>query len=152
MKEFDALKTSEELIEKLFSDKLDKGGYPYLDHLHEVSNKVDGENAKIIGLLHDVIEDTDVTGEDLIAMGFDEKIVESIQILTRKDKEDYRDYIDRIISSNNVDALTVKLADLNHNMDISRIKNPTFKDMDRVEKRYRPAYIKIQTKLEEFKW
>ncbi len=151
MKEFNALEKSEEIIKNLFSDKLDKGGYPYLDHLYEVSNRVSGENTKIIGLLHDVIEDTNMTAEDLKEAGFAMEIIEAIQILTRKDNEDYREYIDRIVASNNIDALNVKLADLNHNMDISRIKNPTIKDMDRVEKRYRPAYIKIQAKLEELK-
>ena len=69
----------------------------------------------------------------------------------KDDNGDYSDYIDRIVASNNKDALNVKLADLNHNMDISRIKNPTLKDVDRIEKRYRPAYIKILNKLEEMK-
>ncbi len=142
---------TEELIAKLFDGKLDKGGYPYLDHLHEVSNCVEGEDAKLIGLLHDTLEDTDMTREELLDMGYSEHIVSSVEVLTRRDKEDYSDYIDRIIASNNKDALNVKLADLNHNMDISRIKKPTVKDVDRIEKRYRPAYIKILNKLEEMK-
>ena len=142
---------AEELIKKLFDGKVDKGGYPYLDHLHEVSNRVDGDDAKLIGLLHDTLEDTSMTREELLNLGFSEHIVSSIEVLTRREKEDYSDYIDRIVASDNVDALNVKLADLNHNMDISRIKNPTFKDFDRIEKRYRPAYIKISNKLEEMK-
>ena len=142
---------TEELIKKLFDGKFDKGGYPYLDHLHEVSNRVEGTDAKLIALLHDVLEDTDTKREDLIKLGYSEHVVSSVEVLTRKNKEDYNDYIERIIASNNVDALNVKLADLNHNMDISRIKNPTVKDFDRIEKRYRPAYIKILNKLEEMK-
>ncbi len=142
---------TEELIKKLFDGKFDKGGYPYLNHLHEVSNHVEGEDAKLIGLLHDTLEDTDMTSEELLKMGYSEHIVSSIEVLTRREKEDYSDYIERIIASNNKDALSVKLADLNHNMDISRIKNPTVKDVDRIEKRYRPAYIKISNKLEEMK-
>lgn len=145
------LEKSEELIKKLFEGKVDKGGFPYLVHLHEVSSRVEGENSKIIGLLHDVLEDTDTTRDDLIKMGYSERIVSAIETLTRKKGEDYNDYIERIIASNDEDALNVKLADLNHNMDISRIKNPTFKDVDRIEKRYRPAYIKISNKLEEMK-
>lgn len=145
------IEQTEKLIKKLFDGKVDKGGYPYLDHLHEVSNRVEGEDAKLIGLLHDTLEDTDMTREELLKLGYSEHIVSSIEILTRKDKEDYDDYIERIIASNNKDALNVKLADLNHNMDISRIKSPTFKDVDRIEKRYRPAYIKILNKLEEMK-
>ena len=142
---------TEELIKKLFEGKLDKGGYPYLDHLHEVSSRVEGEDAKLIGLLHDTLEDTEMTRQELLDCGYSEHIVSSIEVLTRKKGEDYPVYIERIIASNNEDALNVKLADLNHNMDISRIKNPTFKDVDRIEKRYRPAYIKILNKLEEIK-
>jgi len=142
---------TEELIKKLFDGKFDKGGYPYLNHLHEVSNRVEGTDAKLIALLHDVLEDTDTKREDLIKLGYSEHVVSSVEVLTRKNKEDYNDYIERIIASNNIDALNVKLADLNHNMDISRIKNPTVKDFDRIEKRYRPAYIKILNKLEEMK-
>ena len=142
---------AEELIKKLFDGKVDKGGYPYLEHLHEVSNRVEGDDAKLIGLLHDTLEDTEMTREELLKLGYSEHIVSSIEVLTRKEKEDYSDYIDRIVASNNKDALNVKLADLNHNMDISRIKNPTIKDFDRIEKRYRPAYIKISNKLEELK-
>ncbi len=142
---------AEELIKKLFDGKVDKGGYPYLDHLHEVSNRVEGDDAKLIGLLHDTLEDTEMTREELLKLGYSEHIVSSIEVLTRKEKEDYSDYIDRIVASNNKDALNVKLADLNHNMDISRIKKPTVKDFDRIEKRYRPAYIKISNKLEELK-
>ena len=142
---------TEELIAKLFDGKLDKGGYPYLDHLHEVSNRVEGEDTKLIGLLHDTLEDTDMTREELLDMGYSEHIVSSVEVLPRRDKEDSSDYIDRIIASDNKDALNVKLADLNHNMDISRIKKPTVKDVDRIEKRYRPAYIKILNKLEEMK-
>lgn len=143
---------TEALIEKLFEGKVDKGGYPYLNHLHEVSSKVEGDDAKLIGLLHDVIEDTEMTRDELLELGYSEHIVSSIEVLTRKKGEDYPDYIERIIASNNKDALNVKLADLNHNMDISRIKNPTVNDVDRIEKRYRPAYIKISNKLEEMKW
>ncbi len=142
---------SEELVKKLFSGKLDKGGYPYLDHLYEVSNNVASEDGKIVGLLHDVLEDTETTSEDLLEMGYSEFIVSTIEILTRGAKEDYDDYIEKIIKSNNKIALEVKLADLKHNMDISRIKNPTPKDLERVEKRDRKAFIKISNKLEEIK-
>ncbi|MCI5702787.1 MAG: hypothetical protein MR265_02190 [Erysipelotrichaceae bacterium] len=96
---------SEELVKKLFSGKLDKGGYPYLDHLYEVSNNVTSEDAKIVGLLHDVLEDTETTREDLLEMGYSEFTVSTIEILTRGAKEDYDDYIERIIKSNNKIAL-----------------------------------------------
>lgn len=60
--------------------------------------------------------------------------------LTKQKGEYYPDYIDRLISSNNIHVLNVKASDLRHNMDITRIKNPTINDYDSVNKRYLPAY------------
>ena len=93
------------------------------------------------------------TQEELEEIGFPREITDVVQILSRneKPKEDYNDYIERIIKSGNKDAYIVKLADLKHNMDISRIKKPTVKDFARIEKRYRPNYIKIQNKLNEMR-
>jgi len=141
------------LVRILFKDKYDKGNLPYIDHLLTVSSSVSTEKQKVAALLHDVIEDINVPEEELIEIGFSKEVVDIVVILTRKSKpkEDYNDYIERIINSEIKDALEIKLADLKHNMDISRIKNPTVKDFDRVEKRYRPNYIKIQNKLNEMR-
>ena len=62
--------------------------------------------------------------------------------------EDYRDYIERIISSENIHVYNIKLSDLRHNMDITRIKNPTVNDYERISKRYLPAREKILNELE----
>ena len=78
-----------------------------------------------------------------------EEIIEILTILTKLKGEDYRDYIDRIISSENVHAMNIKLADLRHNMDSGRIKNPSPNDYERITKRYEPAYEKIINKLNE---
>jgi len=141
------------LVRILFKDKYDKGNLQYIDHLLTVSSSVSTEKQKVAALLHDVIEDINVPEEELIEIGFSKEVVDIVVILTRKSKpkEDYNDYIERIINSEIKDALEIKLADLKHNMDISRIKNPTVKDFDRVEKRYRPNYIKIQNKLNEMR-
>ena len=104
---------------------------------------------KVCALLHDVVEDTDVTYDDLRDVGYDEKIIEILTILTKVKGEDYRVYIDRIIDSDNIHAMNIKLADLRHNMDSSRIKNPTPNDYERITKRYEPAYEKISNKLNE---
>lgn len=129
-----------ELVEELFENKVDKGGHPYIQHLLRVSSNVKGKIAKTVALLHDVIEDTDITKEDLIEMGFLEEVVEAVDILSRKENETYNEFIARIISSNNPVAVSVKIADLEDNMDLSRIPNTTQKDIDRVHKRYKPAY------------
>ncbi len=150
-KEENLEKKALELVSILFCNKLDKGKKPYMEHLIQVRDSVKTENQKIIALLHDTIEDLKIEKEELEEIGFPNNITESILILSRKSKpkEDYNEYIERIINSNNEDALEVKLADLKHNMDISRIEKPTIKDFERIEKRYRPNYIKIQNKLNE---
>ena len=138
-----------ELVTRLFSDKLDKGGIPYSVHLLTVYSNVTFEFDKACALLHDTIEDTDITKEDLKLLGFSDEIIDVILILTKNKGDDYQNYIERIINSGNVHALRVKLADLKHNMDIKRIKNPTVNDYDRITKRYVPAYEKINAVLIE---
>ena len=106
-------------------------------------------NEQVCALLHDVVEDTDVDYDDLRKVGYPEEIIEVLTILTKLKGEDYKDYINRIINSNNYHAMNIKLADLRHNMDSSRIKNPTPNDVERITKRYEPAYEKIYNKLNE---
>ncbi len=153
---YEELKESENLIYKaleivstLFESDLDKGGMPYMLHIVYVYRHVSSIDEKVVALLHDVIEDKKVTKEDLIEIGFPSKIVEDVSILTRDKKVDYDNYIDNIIKHGSREALNVKLADLENNMDITRIKNPTVKDYQRVEKRYVPTHEKIINRLKE---
>ena len=138
-----------EIITKLFNDKKDKGGLPYVIHLLKVYEGVSDYTEKICALLHDVIEDTPVTYDDLKDVGYNDEIVNILNILTKVKGEDYRHYIDRIIQSDNIHAINIKLADLRHNMDTGRIKNPTSNDYERVTKRYEPAYQKLLNKINE---
>ena len=138
-----------EIVTRVFSDKTDKGGFPYVIHLLKVYSGVSEYIEKVCALLHDIIEDTDVSYDDLRKVGYSEEIIDILTILTKLKGEDYRDYINRIISSNNYHAMNIKLADLRHNMDSGRIKNPTPNDYERITKRYEPAYEKISNKLNE---
>ena len=138
-----------EIVCKVFDDKTDKGGFPYVIHLLKVYSGVSEYIQKVCALLHDIIEDTDVTYDDLRDVGYSEEIIEILTILTKVKGEDYRDYINRIIKSDNIHAMNIKLADLKHNMDSGRIKNPTTNDMERITKRYAPAYEKISNRLNE---
>ncbi len=142
-KEEDLLLKTLDLIVKVFKDKTDKSGIPYINHLLTVYSCVYTYEEKIIALLHDIVEDTKLTFKDLEELGYNENIINSLKYLTRGDNEDYKDYIERIISSNNIHTYNVKLADLKHNMDLSRLKNPTLKDRERVSIRYMPSYTKI---------
>ena len=74
-----------------------------------------------------------------------------LSYLTKKKGEYYPDYIDRIISSNNIHVYNIKLSDLSHNMDSTRIENPTVNDFERLTKRYAPARAKILAALENLR-
>ncbi len=145
----DLMYKSLEIVTRLFNDKEDKGGQPYVIHLLKVYSGVSDYLEKVCALLHDVVEDTDVSYHDLEIVGYNNDVIDILKILTKVKGEDYRDYIERIICSENIHALNIKLADLRHNMDISRIKNPTTNDYERVSKRYEPAYQKILNKINE---
>ena len=140
-----------ELVTKLFEGKTDKAGLPYYNHLLKVYANVSEYDEKIIALLHDVVEDTDITFDNLKEYGYPDSILEALKVLTKKKGEYYPDYIERIIESNNIQAMNVKLADLKHNIDINRIEKPTINDYERINKRYIPAINKIQNKLEQIK-
>ena len=145
----DLIYKSLELVTKLFNDKCDKGGFPYVIHLLKVYSGVSSYLEKVCALLHDVVEDTDVTYDDLKSVGYSDEVIDILRIITKIKGEDYRVYIDRIIDSNNIHAMNIKLADLRHNMDLSRIKNPTANDYERISKRYEPAYERINNKIKE---
>lgn len=148
---FEFIKNIEDLTKKatmlanmFFKDKKDKGGLPYLGHLQYVSNSFDDEDRKVVALLHDIIEDTVVSKTILLELGFPNHIVDSIDILTRKD-DNYESYIEDIANSNDLVAIDVKLKDLEHNMDISRIINPTDADCERIDK-YKRSHKKLEEK------
>jgi (p)ppGpp synthase/HD superfamily hydrolase len=92
---------------------------------------------KTVGYLHDTVEDTDVTVEEIRAV-FGDEIADAVALMTHTDGVPYMDYVKEI--GKNPLARKVKLADLTHNMDISRIPDPTQKDYNRIEKKYKPAY------------
>ena len=116
---------------------LDKAGQPYILHPLRVmaylkSDEKQIEEKRIVAILHDVIEDTPMTYEALIAYGFSEVIIEALKSVTKIEGESKMDAAKRTI--NNPIGRSVKLADLKDNMDLRRIKNPTEKDMERNEK------------------
>lgn len=132
------------IAQEAHKGQTDKGGNPYIEHPLYVASQVDTTELKIIAMLHDTLEDSEVTAEDLRREGFPERIVEAILVLTHEDGNDeaYLDYIQRV--AGNTMAAVVKRADLMHNMDISRIPNPTEKDQRR-----RAKYERALKLLEE---
>ncbi|WP_342417116.1 HD domain-containing protein [Paenibacillus sp. FSL R10-2782] len=114
----------------------DKGGQPYIFHPLQVMNRVEHMDEKIVAVLHDVLEDTEVTADQLKEAGFGKHIIEAVEGLTRNEGEEYSDFIRR--AKNNPLSRAVKIADIQENMNLDRIPHPTEKDTARIEK-YRQA-------------
>ncbi|XZJ61081.1 GTP pyrophosphokinase [Clostridium perfringens] len=105
----------------------DKANKPYLFHLLYVMNNVNDLNAKIVGVLHDILEDTDITRNDLLNCGFSEDVVNTVEVLTKSKNQKYMEYIENI-KCNDI-ARKVKLIDLKHNMDLTRLSEISDKDL-----------------------
>ena len=122
--------------------QFDKSGVPYVFHPLHLAEQMEDEESIIAALLHDVVEDTAWSLADLRAMGFPEKALEAVALLTHDPAEPYLSYVARV--KENPIARRVKLADLRHNSDLSRIKKVTERDLKRVEK-YAAAIRLLET-------
>lgn len=109
--------------------QVDKAGADYINHPLAVAAMVNSETERVVALLHDVVEDSNVTLRDLKENGFSDEVIEAVDCLTKRKNEPLKNYLLRV--KNNALAVTVKIADLNHNSDISRIPSPTEKDVAR---------------------
>ena len=111
--------------------QFDKAGVPYIFHPVHLAEQMDTEEECIVALLHDVVEDTEVTFEDL-EKEFSKTIIDAIRLLTRDKSVDYMEYVKNLKS--NTIARKVKLADLRHNSDSTRLIKITDKDIERINK------------------
>lgn len=118
--------------------QVDKSGTPYIFHPIHLAETMNTEDECIVAILHDVVEDTDVTFEQLDGE-FSNEVIEALKLLTHDKNVPYDEYIKQI--KDNPIARKVKLADLKHNSDITRLNNLTQKDIER-NKKYENA-IKI---------
>ena len=123
-------------------DQLDKSGLPYVFHPFHLADQMNDENTTIVALLHDIVEDTDYTLKDLREMGFNEEVLGAIELMTHGDDVPYMDYVAKI--KENPIAKKVKLADLRHNSDITRLDTITQKDLERAEK-YKKAILLLES-------
>jgi (p)ppGpp synthase/HD superfamily hydrolase len=115
-------------------------GDPYILHIERVANLVEGENAKAVAWLHDLLEDTSVTVADLERRGFSDEIINAVEVLTRKPTETYADYIEYVAKIGDPLAIAVKLADLRDHL---RPNCPA---------RLRPRYLKAWRTLTGEEW
>ena len=120
------------IARKAHERQLDKAGVDYIEHPIYVASQVDTEEEKAVALLHDVIEDSPVSAEGLLQAGLPETVVTAVQVLTKKKEQDYQTYLETV--KKNPLARVVKLADLKHNSDLSRLSSITEKDKERLKK------------------
>lgn len=128
--------------------QFDKGGAPYILHPLKVMHylKSADEELMCMALMHDVIEDTNVTYKDLRDAGISERVIAALKCLTKQRGQTLEEYKEVIFSSE--DAMRVKMSDLRHNSDIRRLKGVTEKDLARMAK-YHQFYLEIKAKLEK---
>lgn len=122
---------------KAHEGQKDKAGVPYILHPIRVSNRCRTDEERIVAILHDTIEDTDVTPDYLLSEGFPKNIVEAVLFVTRNDGESYEDFILR--SKQNPIGRQIKIHDLEDNMDITRQHQLSEKYLKRLNK-YLMAY------------
>lgn len=121
-------------------DQQDKAGAPYILHALRVMLRMQSDLAMIVAVLHDVVEDTPYTLDDLRRRGYPPAVLEALDCLTRREDESYAAFIERLAP--NTLARAVKLADLEDNMDLRRIADPQPEDVARLQ-RYRRAWARL---------
>ena len=161
LKQLDLYFKCKALVCKMFAFKKDKAGRPYVEHLLRVSDKMTTLDGKVVGLLHDVVEDIeDVTFEDLISFGVPEHIIEVLKLVT-KEKTDvpltkeaklqkYNQEIDKIIESKNLLALELKIADMSDNYDPNRLEELDEEKRKWFEQKYGENIKRLRKVREEY--
>ena len=131
-----------EIAQEAHKGVKDKGGHDYINHSIRVMHAMSNDQEKIVAILHDVVEDSDWTFERLKEEGFEDSVIESLRCVTKySEEEDYQEFIRR--AATNKIATKVKMADIEDNLDLSRLGTLTEKDLTRIEK-YKKAlkYLK----------
>ncbi len=149
------LQIAYEIAQEAFEGKVDKNGEPYMNHIYivtepftrgemEYNNKIHNQDLEIVAVLHDLLEDCkDWNIEKLRDLGFSEAVLDALIAITKTKKESYSDYIERV--KNNEYATQVKIVDLEHNMDITRLNTElTTKDIERMNK-YHKSYLYLKS-------
>ncbi len=137
-------KKAMKLAYKAHHGQYDKNGIPYIFHPVHLAEQMNDENTTIAALLHDIAEDTEYSLADLAAEGFPPEVIEALSLLTHDTTVPYPDYI-RSIKKNSI-AKAVKLADLQHNGDLTRLDIIDHVSLERVEK-YRQAIMLLTDEL-----
>ena len=131
-----------EIAQEAHKGVKDRGGHDYINHPIRVMHAMSNDQEKIVAILHDVVEDSDWTFDRLKEEGFEDSVIQSLRCVTKySEEEDYQEFIKR--AATNKIATKVKMADIEDNLDLSRLGTLTEKDLTRIEK-YKKAlkYLK----------
>ncbi|MDE6513775.1 MAG: phosphohydrolase [Muribaculaceae bacterium] len=129
-----------EIATEAHKNQRDRAGKPYIGHISRVMQAGETQEERIAGILHDIVEDTSWSFEDLLNIGIPIDIVDAIRCLTKMENEPYDQFIERV--KTNPIAIAVKLNDLHDNMDMTRLPKITDKDIERLLK-YHRAYREL---------
>ena len=128
----DLTKKAMKLSFEAHKDQLDKSGIPYVYHPFHLAEQMNTEETVVVGLLHDVVVDTEYTLQDLIEMGFPQSVTDALTLMTHSKNVPYLEYVVKL--KENPIAREVKIADLRHNSDVSRLDTVDEKAIARIEK------------------
>ena len=128
----DMTKKALKLSFEAHKEQVDKSDMPYVYHPFHIAEQMKDEDTTIVALLHDVVEDTDITVEDIRKMGFSEDVCEALSLMTHDENVPYMEYVKKL--KKNPIAKAVKLADLKHNSDLTRLDAVDEKTLKRVGK------------------
>lgn len=131
-----------QLALKAHVNQKDKAGEPYILHPLRLMGKFVDEDSRIVAILHDVIEDSEISQKDLVELGFKPEIVEAISRLTKKDGENYEVFIDRV--AGNYLSRRVKIEDIKDNLNLERLEKLDEEDLVRIKK-YHIALKKLSS-------
>jgi len=129
----DLTKKAIKIAYEAHKDQVDKVGLPYIYHPIHLAEQMGFEEGTIVALLHDVVEDTSWTFEELGHQGFSDEVIQTLKLLTHEKATEYMEYIWKIALSSNRCAQKVKLADLQHNSDLTRFSELDEKTLGRVD-------------------
>ena len=135
------IETSLQIALRAYAGKTDKAGREYILHPLRVMAKMSTDLERSAALLHDVLEDSDITAEELLAEGIPAEVVEAVQCLTKREGEDYLEFVAR--TKQNRLARRVKIADIEDNIDVLRLSTLGASDLERIQ-RYHAAWRLLQ--------
>jgi len=138
----------EELVTRLFKNRTDKAGKPYIGHLKRVSSRLKNEDEICAALLHDTLEDIEgMTKDILLSLNIKENIIDMVILVTKTKNTSYEEEINKIIESKNIGALRIKYSDMLDNSDPNRLSKLDNNTQERLKNKYEPQLKKITLEL-----